>query len=87
MELQAIDQAVLARRSFLAWGGRLAVAGATTAFVPAALWARAAEKYPTIKAQFDAYVLSKKLPGLVAAIGHAAAKLHMVIGGGNKTGK
>ena len=78
MELQAIDQAVLARRSFLAWGGRLAVAGATTAFVPAAVWARAAEKYPTIKAQFDAYVLSKKLPGLVAAIGHAAAKPDLI---------
>lgn len=79
MEFQAIDQGFLARRSFLALGGRLAAAGAATAFLPGQIWAAtAAEKYPTIKAQFDAYVSSKKLAGMAAAIGRGSAAADLI---------
>ncbi len=81
MEMQTIDQGFLARRSFLALGGRMAAAGAATAFIPAHVWALAAEKYPTIKAQFDAYVSGKKLAGMIAAIGHGVAEPDMVAAG------
>lgn len=90
MEMQALDSAMLGRRGFLSWGSRLAAAGAATAFVPAQAWARsAAEKYPTIKAQFDSYVSSGKLPGLLASIGNNAASSDVIAVGtiaqGNKT--
>ena len=81
MEFQAIDQGFLARRSFLALGGRLAAAGAATAFLPGQIWAAAAEKYPTIKGQFDAYVTSKKLAGMVAAIGRGNAAADLIASG------
>ena len=81
MEFQAIDQGMLARRSFLALGGRLAAAGAASAFIPAQVWALAAEKYPTIKAQFDAYISAKKLAGMLAAIGHGASAPDVVAAG------
>jgi CubicO group peptidase (beta-lactamase class C family) len=75
MEVHAIDRAsvgqkVLGRRGFLSLSGRLAAAGAASTFIPAQVWALAAEKYPTIKAQFDGYVSTGKLPGLLAAIGN-----------------
>jgi CubicO group peptidase (beta-lactamase class C family) len=74
MEMQAMDSAMLGRRGFLTWSGRLAAAGAATAFIPAHVWARsAAEKFPTIKAQFDSYVSSGKLPGLLASISNGGA--------------
>ena len=41
----------------------------------------AAEKYPTIKAQFDAYISAKKLAGMVAAIGHGVAEPDLVAAG------
>ncbi|MEP7350661.1 MAG: serine hydrolase domain-containing protein [Sphingorhabdus sp.] len=69
MGMRAIDQTVLARRGFLALTGRAAALGAASMFVPQPLWALAVEKYPTVKAQFDAYVSTKKLAGMVAAIG------------------
>ena len=89
MEFQAIDRGMLARRRFLALGGRLAAAGAATAFIPSQVWAKAAEKYPTIRAQFESYVSSGKLPGLLATIGRGAAVADVVAVGtiaqGNKT--
>ena len=56
MDVQATGQIMLGRRGLLAWGGRLAGAGAVGAFLPGMAWAQAAEKYPTIKAEFDSYV-------------------------------
>ena len=90
MEMQAIGQTLIGRRGFLGWSGALVAAGATTALVPARLWARtAAEKYPTIKAQFDSYVNSGKLPGLLATIGRGEMPIDAVAVGtiaqGNKT--
>ena len=90
MEMQAIGQTVIGRRGFLGWSGALVAAGATTALVPAQLWARAAaEKYPTIKAQFDSYVSSGKLPGLLASIGNGSATPDVIAVGtiaqGNRT--
>ena len=89
MELQTIDQPMLGRRGFLNWSGRLAAAGAASAFVPAQLWAQVAEKYPTIKAQFESYVSSGKLPGVLATIGRAAGTPDLVAVGaiaqGDKT--
>jgi CubicO group peptidase (beta-lactamase class C family) len=87
MEMQAIGQAVIGRRGFLGWSGVLA---ATTALAPAQLWAKAAaEKYPTIKAEFDAYVSSGKLPGVLATIGRGNAAADIVAVGtiaqGDKT--
>jgi CubicO group peptidase (beta-lactamase class C family) len=92
MEMQAIGQHMIGqidlnRRGFLGWSGALV---ATTAFAPMPLWAKtAAEKYPTIKAQFDSYVSSGKLPGLLATIGKGEAPLDVVAVGniaqGSKT--
>ena len=72
MDVQATGQIMLGRRGLLAWGGRLAGAGAVGAFLPGMAWAQAAEKYPTIKAEFDSYVSSGKLPGVLATIGRAS---------------
>lgn len=90
MDMQVIGQAMIGRRGFLGWSGALLAAGATTALVPAQLWAKAAaEKYPTIKAQFDSYVSSGKLPGLLAAIGNGGTAPDVVAVGniaqGDKT--
>jgi CubicO group peptidase (beta-lactamase class C family) len=87
MEMQAIGQTVLGRRSFLGWSGALV---ATTALAPVQLWAKAAaEKYPTIKAEFDSYVSSGKLPGVLATIGQGNAAADIVAVGtiaqGDKT--
>lgn len=72
MDVQATGQIMLGRRGLLEWGGRLAGAGAVGAFLPGMAWAQAAEKYPTIKAEFDSYVSSGKLPGVLATIGRAS---------------
>jgi CubicO group peptidase (beta-lactamase class C family) len=87
MEMQAIGQIEIGRRSFLGWSGALA---ATTALAPMQLWAKeAAEKYPTIKTAFDSYVSSGKLPGLLATIGKGGAPADIVAVGniaqGSKT--
>lgn len=79
MGFELVGQTDFSRRAFLGWGGALA---ATSAFAPAQLWARtAAEKYPTIKAQFDSYVTSGKLPGLVATIGRGQAPFDLIAAG------
>jgi CubicO group peptidase (beta-lactamase class C family) len=72
MDVQATGQIMMDRRGLLAWGGRLAGAGAAGAFLPGMAWAQAAEKYPTIKAEFESYVSSGKLPGVLATIGRAS---------------
>jgi CubicO group peptidase (beta-lactamase class C family) len=72
MEHQAISAATVDRRGFLGWGGALGLAGAASAFLPSKAWALATEKYPTIKAQFDSYVATGKLPGILASIGKGA---------------
>jgi CubicO group peptidase (beta-lactamase class C family) len=87
MEMQAIGQAVIGRRGFLGWSAALA---ATTALAPVQLWAKAAaEKYPTIKAEFDAYVSSGKLPGVLATVGRGNAAADVIAVGtiaqGDKT--
>jgi CubicO group peptidase (beta-lactamase class C family) len=87
MEMQAIGQMEVGRRGFLGWSGALV---ATTALAPSQLWAKtAAEKYPTIKAQFDSYVSSGKLPGLLATIGKGEAPIDVIAVGniaqGSKT--
>ncbi len=76
MEMQTINQTMIGRRGFLGWSGALA---ATSALMPAQLWAKAvAEKYPTIRAQFESYVSSGKLPGLVAAVGRGNAAADLI---------
>jgi CubicO group peptidase (beta-lactamase class C family) len=87
MDMQAIGQIEVGRRGFIGWSGALV---ATTALAPAQLWAKAAaEKYPTIKAQFDSYVNSGKLPGLLATIGKGEAPIDVIAVGniaqGSKT--
>lgn len=72
MDVQATGQIMMDRRGLLAWGGRLAGVGAAGAFLPGMAWAQAAEKYPTIKAEFESYVSSGKLPGVLATIGRAS---------------
>ena len=72
MDVQATGQIMMDRRGLLAWGGRLAGAGAAGAFLPSMAWAQAAGKYPTIKAEFESYVSSGKLPGVLATIGRTA---------------
>ena len=72
MDVRATGQIMMDRRGLLAWGGRLAGAGAAGAFLPGMAWAQAAEKYPTIKAEFESYVSSGKLPGVLATIGRAS---------------
>ena len=72
MNMQDSGQAMIGRRGFLTWGGQLAAAGAISAFAPAHAWAQAADLYPTIRMQFESYVSSGKLPGVLATIGRAA---------------
>ena len=72
MDVQATGQIMLGRRGLLAWGGRLAGAGAVGAFLPGMAWAKGVEKYPTIQAEFESYVSSGKLPGVLATIGRTA---------------
>ena len=72
MDVRATGQIMMDRRGLLAWGGRLAGAGVAGAFLPGMAWAQAAEKYPTIKAEFESYVSSGKLPGVLATIGRAS---------------
>lgn len=72
MNVEASGRAMIGRRGFLAWGGQLAAVGAISAFAPARAWARAADLYPTIRTQFDSYVTSGKLPGVLATIGRTA---------------
>lgn len=89
MEHRTFEASVLHRRSFLTWGGGLAIAGAATAFIPAQVLAKAAEKYPTIKAQFESYIAAGKLPGLLATVGKGSAPTDIValgtIAQGDKT--
>jgi CubicO group peptidase (beta-lactamase class C family) len=73
MDVQTTGQIMLDRRGLLAWGGRLAGAGTVGAFLPGMAWAKVAEKYPTIKAEFESYVSSGKLPGVLATIGRSTA--------------
>lgn len=87
MEMQAIGRTMIGRRGFLGWSGALV---ASTALAPAQLWAKAAaEKYPTIKAEFESYVSSGKLPGVLAAIGNGGTTSDVVAVGtiaqGSKT--
>lgn len=72
MNVEARGRAMIGRRGFLAWGGQLAAVGAIGAFAPARAWARAADLYPTIRTQFESYVASGKLPGVLATIGRTA---------------
>ncbi|MFN3619330.1 serine hydrolase domain-containing protein [Sphingorhabdus sp.] len=72
MNVQDSGRAMIDRRGFLAWSGQLAAVGAVGAFVPGQAWARAADLYPTIRTQFQSYVSSGKLPGVLATIGRAA---------------
>jgi CubicO group peptidase (beta-lactamase class C family) len=72
MNVQDSSQAMIGRRGFLTWGGQLAAVGAISAFAPTRAWALAADLYPTIRTQFESYVSSGKLPGLLATIGRTA---------------
>ena len=82
MEMQAIGQTMIGRRNFLGWSGALAATGAATGLFPAQLWAKVeAEKYPTIRAQFDSYVSSGKLPGLLATVGRGNAAADVIAAG------
>ncbi len=57
------------RRDFL----RMAGLGAAATMLPGAAWSVAAEDYPTVRAQIDAYVAGRKAAGVVAAIGRGSA--------------
>ena len=72
MNVETSGRAMIGRRGFLAYGGQLAAVGAIGALVPARAWARATDLYPTIRTQFDSYVTSGKLPGVLATIGRNA---------------
>ncbi len=72
MNVEANGRAMIGRRGFLAYSGQLAAVGAIGALVPARAWARAIDLYPTIRTQFESYVSSGKLPGVVATIGRTA---------------
>ena len=78
MSVQDSGQAMIGRRGFLSWGGQLAAAGAIGAFAPARLWAGTADLYPTIRTQFESYVSSGKLPGILATIGRATGTPDLV---------
>ena len=72
MNVETSGRAMIGRRGFLAYSGQLAAVGAIGALVPARAWARATDLYPTIRTQFDSYVTSGKLPGVLATIGRNA---------------
>ena len=62
------------RRRFLSLAGF----GALGASLPSQAFAFLEDKYPTIKAQFDSYVSSGKLPGLLATIGKGEAPIDVI---------
>jgi CubicO group peptidase (beta-lactamase class C family) len=85
MEMPNPQQFVASRRNFLGLAGM----GVLGAMLPRQALAVLEDKYPTIKAQFDSYVSSGKLPGLLATIGRGGAPSDVVAVGtiaqGSKT--
>ncbi len=72
MNVEASGRSMIGRRGFLAYSGQLAAVGAIGSLLPARAWARATDLYPTIRTQFESYVTSGKLPGVLATIGRTA---------------
>ncbi len=60
---------IIGRRGFIG----LSSAAALAAFLPMPLWAQAADKYPILRGKIDAYVNTRKVSGIVAAIGRGNA--------------
>jgi CubicO group peptidase (beta-lactamase class C family) len=73
MEHQKMTRSVLAkglgRRGFIG----MSSAAALAAFLPVPAWAQLAEKYPTLRAKIDSMVDTRKVSGIVAAIGRGSA--------------
>jgi CubicO group peptidase (beta-lactamase class C family) len=65
------------RRGFLSLAGLAGV----SALAPAPIWAKAAVKYPTVRAKVDALIAGKKAAGIVAAIGKGTSAAEFIANG------
>ena len=65
------------RRSFLSMAGM----GAMATLLPTPVWSKLAREYPTIKAEIDGYIATKKAAGAIAAIGHGLAAPDVISAG------
>jgi CubicO group peptidase (beta-lactamase class C family) len=91
MTMQLDDEQIFMarRRDFLAMAG---VASAS-AFLPAPVWAKSIQRYPTVQTKIDALIAAKKLPGIVAAIGKGVRppeymiKGHLAVGNATAVNK
>jgi CubicO group peptidase (beta-lactamase class C family) len=77
MEHQNILRSGLGRRGFMGLSGTAALA----ALLPMPVFAQLAEKYPTLRAKINDYVDSRKVSGIVAAIGRGDAALDILAKG------
>ena len=77
MEMQPHNILATNRRSFLSMAGF----GALATILPTPAWSFLAQEYPTLKAEIDGYIASKKAAGAIAAIGHGLAEPDIISAG------
>jgi CubicO group peptidase (beta-lactamase class C family) len=77
MEHQIIKGSMLGRRGFIGMSSVAALA----AFLPMPVWAQLAEKYPTLRAKIDGLVDTRKVSGIVAALGRGSAAPEVIAKG------
>ena len=77
MEAQNRGMMATNRRSFLSMAGF----GAIATMLPSPAWSFLAQEYPTLKAEIEGYIASKKAAGAIAAIGHGLAEPDIISAG------
>jgi CubicO group peptidase (beta-lactamase class C family) len=65
-DMEMHSRLATSRRSFLSMAGM----GAMATLLPTPVWSKLAREYPTIKAEIEGYIATKKAAGAIAAIGH-----------------
>ena len=65
------------RRGFLSMAGL----GAIATLLPTPVWSFLAQEYPTLKAEIEGYIATKKAAGAIAAIGHGLAQPDIISAG------
>ena len=65
-DMEMHNRLATSRRSFLSMAGM----GAMATLLPTPVWSKLARQYPTITAEIEGYVATKKAAGAIAAIGH-----------------
>ncbi len=77
MEHRDLLRSALGRRSFMGLSGAAALA----AFLPTPAFAMFGQRYPTLLAKIDSYIDTRKVSGIVAAIGRGSAPAEILAKG------